>query len=152
MEVPRLGVDVELQLLAYTTAIAMQDLSSIASVIYTIAHSNARSLTHWERPGIEPESLWILVGLDTAKPRQELQAGMSWQSISSSSGSLSPAKETPRCWLWLLSNHRLLIPHVAVRKENHCIALSMLFCDPWPGCSLWPAQVWAAAYCVGALL
>ena len=46
MEVPRLGVDVELLLLAYTTAIAMQDLSSIASVIYTIAHSNARSLTH----------------------------------------------------------------------------------------------------------
>jgi len=27
----------------------------------TTAHSNARSLTHWARPGIEPESSWILV-------------------------------------------------------------------------------------------
>ena len=45
MEVPRLGVESELQLLAYTTA-----------------HCNARSLTHWARPGIKPESSWILVG------------------------------------------------------------------------------------------
>ena len=29
---------------------------------YTTAHNNARSLTHWERLGIEPASLWILVG------------------------------------------------------------------------------------------
>ena len=32
------------------------------SAIHTTAHSNARSLTHWERPGIEPAFLWILVG------------------------------------------------------------------------------------------
>ena len=32
------------------------------SVTYTPAHSNARSLTHWARPGIEPASSWILVG------------------------------------------------------------------------------------------
>ena len=32
---------------------------------YTTAHGNAKSLTHWTRPGIEPESLWILVGLIT---------------------------------------------------------------------------------------
>ena len=38
MEVPRLGVKSELQLPAYTTAIAMQDLS--ASETYTAAHSN----------------------------------------------------------------------------------------------------------------
>ena len=41
MEVPRLG---ELQLLAYTTA-----------------YSSARSLTHWSRPKIEPESSWVVV-------------------------------------------------------------------------------------------
>ena len=29
---------------------------------YITAHSNARSLTHWARPGIEPVSSWILVG------------------------------------------------------------------------------------------
>ena len=32
------------------------------SATYTTAHSNARSLTHWVRPGIQPMSLWILVG------------------------------------------------------------------------------------------
>jgi len=44
MEVPRLGVELELQLQAYTTA-----------------HGNAGSLTHWARPGIELSSSWMLV-------------------------------------------------------------------------------------------
>ena len=26
------------------------------------AHGNARSLTHWTKPGIKPVSSWILVG------------------------------------------------------------------------------------------
>ena len=30
---------------------------------YTTSHSNARSLTHWARPGIKLKSSWILVGL-----------------------------------------------------------------------------------------
>ena len=42
------------------------------SVTYTTVHSNARSLTHWARPGIGPESLWILVTLITTEPQQEL--------------------------------------------------------------------------------
>ena len=32
------------------------------SATYTTVHSNAGSLTHWVRPGIEPASSWILVG------------------------------------------------------------------------------------------
>ena len=44
MEVPRPGVQSELQLPAYSTT-----------------HINAGSLTHWVRPGIEPTSTWILV-------------------------------------------------------------------------------------------
>ena len=32
------------------------------SVTYTTAHCNTGSLTHWARPGIKPESSWILVG------------------------------------------------------------------------------------------
>ena len=32
------------------------------SVTYTTAHGSARSLTHWERPGIEPTTSWFLVG------------------------------------------------------------------------------------------
>ena len=44
MEVPRVGVEWELQLLAYTTATAMPDHRP--SVTYITAHGNARSLTH----------------------------------------------------------------------------------------------------------
>ena len=44
MEVPRLGVESELQLPAYTTAIAMWDPAT--SVTYTTARSNAGSLAH----------------------------------------------------------------------------------------------------------
>ena len=60
MEVPRLGIKSELQLLAYATATAIWDLRCIWDL--TTAHSNTRSLTHWARPGIDPASLWILVG------------------------------------------------------------------------------------------
>ena len=41
MEVPSAGVELELQLPAYTTATAVQD-----SATYTTAHCNAGSLTH----------------------------------------------------------------------------------------------------------
>ena len=41
-----------------------------SSVTYTTAHGNARSLTHWARPGIEPKSSWILVGFVTTEPQQ----------------------------------------------------------------------------------
>ena len=56
MEVPRLGVESELWLQAYT-----------------IAHSNTRSLTCWVRPGMELESSWILVGFVNSWTRRELQ-------------------------------------------------------------------------------
>ena len=55
MEVPRLGVKWEQQLLAYATA-----------------HGNIGSLTHWGRPGIEPVSSWILGGFVSAAPQWEL--------------------------------------------------------------------------------
>ena len=48
IEFPRLGVDLEMQLPAYTTATANQDLSHIraASANYMAAHSNTRCLTY----------------------------------------------------------------------------------------------------------
>uniref|UniRef100_A0A8D1LLG9 von Willebrand factor A domain-containing protein 8 n=1 Tax=Sus scrofa TaxID=9823 RepID=A0A8D1LLG9_PIG len=55
MEVPRLGVELDLQLPACTTA-----------------HSNAGSLTHWVRPGMEAVSSWMLVRFVSAEPQQEL--------------------------------------------------------------------------------
>ena len=44
LKVPRLGVRSDLQLQAYTTAMAMQDPSHICDLHHS--HGNARSLTH----------------------------------------------------------------------------------------------------------
>ena len=55
MEFPRLWVELELQLLAYTTA-----------------HSNVGSSTYSARSGIEPETSWFLVGFVSAVPQWEL--------------------------------------------------------------------------------
>ena len=67
MEIPRLGVGSELQLPAYTTATTIWD--STLSATHTTAQSNAGSLTHGARPGMEPGSSWILVGLVTTEPQ-----------------------------------------------------------------------------------
>ena len=48
MEVPRLGIQSELQLPAYAQQCRIQALS----VTYTAAHGNTRCLTPWGRPGI----------------------------------------------------------------------------------------------------
>ena len=70
MKVPRLGVESKLQLPAYVTATATQDLST--SVTCTTAHGNARYLNHRVRPGIESISSWILAGFITTAPQWEL--------------------------------------------------------------------------------
>ena len=44
---------------------------------YTTVHSNARSLIHGVRPGIQPEFSW-LVGFISAEPRQELPFKKFW--------------------------------------------------------------------------
>ena len=41
------------------------------SATYTTAHSNATSLTHWMRPGVESASSWMLVRFVSAQPRQD---------------------------------------------------------------------------------
>ena len=66
MEVPRLGVQSELQ----------QHEIWTVSATYTTAHCNARSSTHWARPGIELATSWFLVGSISAAPQQELQGAI----------------------------------------------------------------------------
>ena len=51
------------------------------SVTYTTAHSNAVSLTHRVRPGIEPASSWLLVGLVTTEPQWELPGGADFRLV-----------------------------------------------------------------------
>ena len=62
-EVPSLGVPLELQLPACTTATAMWDLSHTCDL-----HSSWWILTHGAGPRIEPVSSWILVGFISTEP------------------------------------------------------------------------------------
>ena len=73
MEVPRLGIESELQLLTYATAAAIPYPSM--SVICTTTHGSAGSLA-W--PGIEPTSSWIRVRFVTAEPWQKLPLFKGW--------------------------------------------------------------------------
>ena len=76
---PWLGVELELQLPAYATATAKQDLSCICDL--HMALGNTGSLTHWIRLGIELTSSWIIVGFITAEPQWELQIGIALESL-----------------------------------------------------------------------
>ena len=73
MEVPRLEVKSELQLLAYIIAVQQCGIWA-TSVTYTTAHGNARSLTHWAWPGIEPVTSWFLIRVVSAASQRELHA------------------------------------------------------------------------------
>ena len=60
MEVPSQGSNPNCS--CWPTPQPQQHKIPAASAIYTTAHGNARSLTHWARPGIELTFSWILVG------------------------------------------------------------------------------------------
>ena len=68
MEGPKLAIESEVLLPAYARATAMWDPSHVCN----LNHSNAESLTHWARPGIEPTTSWFLVGFVSTAPRWEL--------------------------------------------------------------------------------
>ena len=70
-----------------------------SSVTYTTAHGNARSLTHWARPGTEPTTSWFLVGCVSTAP---------WQGLTSFS--LIPSSPVYREHL-PLHLHRSLLNH-----------------------------------------
>ena len=71
MEVPRLGVELELQLLATAPATAMQDLNHVCNLHYS--SGQCWILNPLIESGIESTSSWILVGFLTAESGQELQ-------------------------------------------------------------------------------
>ena len=75
MEVHRLGVKSELQLMACATA--TPDLSRICNLHHS--YGNAGSPTHSARPGIEPESSWILVRFVSTAPQQELHTSYNFE-------------------------------------------------------------------------
>ena len=70
MEVPRLGVESELQL--PPTSQTQQHQIQATSATYTTAHSNTGSLIPWARPGFKPEISWFLIRFISAVPQHEL--------------------------------------------------------------------------------
>ena len=70
MEVPRLGSSWTCS--CQPTPQSQQYQIHAMSETYTTAHSNARSSTHWTRPGIEPASSWLPARFVSAEPRWEL--------------------------------------------------------------------------------
>ena len=116
MDVPRQGVKLELQLLAYSTATATPCLSHVWGT-YITGHGNARSLTHWARPGIAPASS------DTTQLRY------CWATI----GTPRNAFEGPSAKsLFLFLNCQCWSSLVAQWVKDP--ALSLLWCgfSPWP--------------------
>ena len=59
MEVPRLGVDWSCR--CWPTPEPQKCGIQATSATYATAFGNARSLTHWARPGIEPATSWFPV-------------------------------------------------------------------------------------------
>ena len=70
MEVPRLGVNWSYS--CQPTPQPQQRRIRAASVTYTTAQGNTRSLTHSARPGMEPTTSCLLVGFVSEAPPQEL--------------------------------------------------------------------------------
>ena len=70
MHLPRLGVELDLQLPAYATAAAMPDPSHVCNLRYS--SEQCWMLNPRARAGIEPISLKLLVGFATAELQWEL--------------------------------------------------------------------------------
>ena len=68
MEVPKLGGP-NRSCSHWPTPQLQQHRIWAASATYTTGHSNARSLTHWRRPGFEPASSWMLVKFTSTEPQ-----------------------------------------------------------------------------------
>ena len=69
MEIPSLGVKLEQQMPAYTTATALPNLSLVCILHYS---SQQCWILNSLSPGMEPASSWILVIFSTAEPQQEI--------------------------------------------------------------------------------
>ena len=155
MKVPRLGVESE-NYSCRTMPQPQQYEIWATSMTYITAHSNAGSLTHWARPGIEPASLWILVRFISTwalagtpknsfyrltSPEQARKLGCSWPSQPSSHIGLMENKgleETvdkmhTKCPTFLLPT--LYRKHISLRRQASCLL------------SLWPRKLLSGPLC-----
>ena len=70
VEVPRLRVESELQLLAYPTATATADSSHVCNLRYS--SQQCQILNPLSKAGVEPATTWFLVRFVSAAPQGEL--------------------------------------------------------------------------------
>ena len=96
VDVPMLGIQSELQLLAYAAATATLDLKCI----FDLQSSSQQrwSLNHWRRPGIKPTYLWMLVRFTTAELQWELPMGNFLHSLGRWGGQTEKKKKKKDCW------------------------------------------------------
>ena len=151
VEVPKLGVQFELRL--------QQGRIRAASATYTTGHSNARSSTHWARPGIKPATSWILVRFVSAAPQQELPEGQIWALPSSCSVSFDnhvlvlKVKQLwkPKCPTFRGSPKYLISLSLSLSSHLLFVCLFVFWLHPWhvevPGPGIKPAsQQWPLSH------
>ena len=138
MEVTKLEVKSELHLLASPQP--QQRQTRATSAIYTIAHGNARSSTHWTRPGMEPKSSWILIRFIAAEPWGELPKMFKIQKFFPlrSNHQIYGEKTTLGIPLWCSG---LQIQYYHCRSSGCCCGVGLI-----PGlgistrCKMWPKK------------
>ena len=105
------------------------------AVTYTTAHCNARSLTHWTRPGSESATSWFLVGFVFTAPWWELLGEFLWalfcyicfRNTSSQIPSLPIGTK-----LWISRKPVALWYHFSVRVKKNCNSPYFFF-NVWRG-------------------
>ena len=98
---------------AYGSSQARGRVGAVAASL-SQSHSNARSLTHWARPGIEPTTSWFIVRFISAAPWRELQLFLilGFNNLTYT--------RLPFCFLFiLLSLHRSFIYAPKRKREFH---------------------------------
>ena len=100
--------------------------SELRLAVYTTAHGNAGSLTHWVRPGIEPASSWILVRFVSTEPWWELPLPLffMFQFCQTICRSLSMSCQLAFLPIWMSSPS----PHPFVLSSYHLFFKSQLRC------------------------
>ena len=119
----------------YTTATATQNVSFWAeSATYTTAHGNARSLTHWVRPGIKPTSSCILVGFITVEPLWELPTQFSYLLRWEHCRSTLPAnfEDTVQWLTTITTDAQTYSPHNIITIDAQTYSSHKKVCVLWP--------------------
>jgi len=115
------------------------------SATYTTANSNAGSLSHWARPGIEPASSWILVWFISAAPKWELWKKYFWAASVCQALFEARLSQHQIYWrlvpmisfLWLLGQ---MITNLLAWNNRHLFVDSSKVQKPKMGLFFWPHQ------------